>query len=294
MAYVWVREQIDIVLDEFASFIGGWGKVLGRSVFIKGFLQGSLLLLIIALIDSKLGAPASFRLAYLWPAWMAADRSGRRAGIVVAILTAIAYTVIGQNHSVGNLIFAFATLSGMVMLLDRKRKMLASTLELAHRDPLTGAANRLAFEHFVRAAVDNAAAQGDDVAIAVVDCDKFKTLNDVHGHAHGDEILKVLVKVLQKTVPNSGMVGRIGGDEFVIVAPRRQAAYLEHVLAKASDRFADATFVMGTPMAFSYGIASFPDAGANVEALFEAADSDMYRRKVMKTSPDGLFDSALA
>ncbi|MCA9544961.1 MAG: GGDEF domain-containing protein [Myxococcales bacterium] len=85
--------------------------------------------------------------------------------------------------------------------------------DLAERDPLTGALNRRGFE----AAVDRALAEGGAVGLMLVDVDRFKAINDVHGHPVGDRVLAAIVQDILALVRRDDLVGRLGGDEFAVL-----------------------------------------------------------------------------
>ena len=88
----------------------------------------------------------------------------------------------------------------------------------AHTDPLTGLANRRAFE--VALAAVGARANGSSPAhLALLDIDHFKRINDVHGHDSGDEVLRIVAEIVRANVRRDGPVARLGGDEFGLLLP---------------------------------------------------------------------------
>ena len=104
--------------------------------------------------------------------------------------------------------------------LEARFSLTASNEELfrlSNQDALTGAWNRRFLEEHFDAFVSRAAASGVDFCLGVVDVDKFKELNDVHGHACGDRVLQRLVKVLAAALAGDEYVVRMGGDEFVLL-----------------------------------------------------------------------------
>ncbi len=104
--------------------------------------------------------------------------------------------------------------------LEARFSLTASNEELfrlSNQDALTGAWNRRFLEEHFDAFVGRAAASGVDFCLGVVDVDKFKELNDVHGHACGDRVLQRLVKVLAAALSDDEYVVRMGGDEFVLL-----------------------------------------------------------------------------
>lgn len=95
-----------------------------------------------------------------------------------------------------------------------------ATVEIAARtDPLTGLANRTAFDEARRLAHEALAAHGTPFALAFVDVDRFKQLNDTQGHDAGDDALRRIAETLASAVRNTDVVGRLGGDEFAVLMP---------------------------------------------------------------------------
>ena len=175
-----------------------------------------------------------------------------------------------------------AVFFGLAQAIHRVQNQLRFAAHQAMHDQLTGAFNRLALETTLTEAVRSHYVSGESVIVAMIDCDKFKALNDTYGHEHGDLILKSLVKQLQKTVPSNAMVGRNGGDEFVVIFRNRTMEQAEAYLAKAAERFVDATFALGTRAEISYGLSVCGRDGHDVPSMLRSADQNMYCRKALK------------
>ncbi|MGH9029759.1 MAG: GGDEF domain-containing protein, partial [Acidimicrobiales bacterium] len=150
----------------------------------------------------------------------------------------------------------------------------------ARTDPLTGCANRLALSEDLAHAVSSAARSGLDLALAAVDLDGLKRINDTKGHAAGDDALKALVARLHSALREADTLYRTGGDEFVVVAPFTDAAGAASMLERASE---------AQSPKFSWGVASMKALGeapvGNPEALVAAADSDLYSRRRTARQP---------
>lgn len=149
---------------------------------------------------------------------------------------------------------------------------------LGDTDALTGLANRRALEHyFVRCA---ATAERSDAAIlvAVVDVDSFKSVNDAHGHAVGDECLRSVAAVLGDTVRASDLVARVGGDEFVVCAPGVPPSSIDVLAERLEAVSATPIPVQAATVRCSVGIA-VGDGSNALDTLLAAADKQMYERK---------------
>lgn len=160
-------------------------------------------------------------------------------------------------------------------LLDYQRQLEAHNAELSEQtrtDPLTGLANRRAFI----AALELAIAAQRGFAVALVDIDHFKTVNDVHGHAVGDEVLVAVAESLRSASGGHGLVARHGGEEFVWLIPevdadraRLNCEYLRESVHHASQSL---------PVTVSVGVAE-RRAGESVAAVMQRADEALYAAK---------------
>jgi diguanylate cyclase (GGDEF)-like protein len=111
----------------------------------------------------------------------------------------------------------------LTYLVYRAEKAQAELARMARTDPLTGVANRRGF--FERAEAEFAAGDGRGLALMMVDIDRFKRVNDVYGHAAGDELLLRMADLIGKPVRDAGgFFGRIGGEEFAVMVPAQDAA----------------------------------------------------------------------
>ena len=153
----------------------------------------------------------------------------------------------------------------------------------AVRDPLTGLANRREFERVVDHFRQDAQGGGHEPATLVyADLDRFKALNDTHGHAAGDAALRHVATVLLSQIRDGDLVARIGGEEFAVWLPR--AALHEGLeVAERMRRAVETTTWRwsGTPVPItaSCGVASYPDPVGDVMNLRAMADAALYRAK---------------
>jgi diguanylate cyclase (GGDEF)-like protein len=157
--------------------------------------------------------------------------------------------------------------------------------ELAHQayyDPLTQLPNRLVLQERLSAAVARAAQCGGGFALLWVDLDGFKAINDQHGHAVGDLVLRELAPRMLDAVRASDLVVRFGGDEFVIILENvRTAEIASRVAEQLISRIRVAVELAGLELAVeaSIGIAIYPDHGKDPRTLLDSADQAMYAAK---------------
>jgi diguanylate cyclase len=142
-------------------------------------------------------------------------------------------------------------------------------------DALTGLLNR----YGVKAAVEELA-PAQPLALALVDVDGFKEINDDLGHAVGDDVLVRLTKTITKSLPADAITGRIGGDELLVALPERSAEsaliLLEEIRTFLSSHPVPK---VGRPVTISVGVAARPSHGSTFDELLRAADQAMYRAK---------------
>jgi len=154
-------------------------------------------------------------------------------------------------------------------------------LELSQTDPLTGVMNRAGFERFIERCVDDNGGPG--LAMLYVDLDHFKSVNDNHGHAVGDDLLRAFAARLRGLVRPTDAVARLGGDEFAIaLCGVREAVHAENVADKVL-RAAHEPYALGAGLQLyvgaSVGVAVGVAAGGDWRALLERADGMLYRAK---------------
>jgi diguanylate cyclase (GGDEF)-like protein len=152
---------------------------------------------------------------------------------------------------------------------------------LAFFDPLTGLENRRALTQRLEALFDPDVAS--QVALIIVDLDKFKTVNDVHGHLAGDRLLRLATDRLIEISMEGQTVFRLGGDEFAVLVDLRKAgtaapeAIARHIVLRMAQPFVDGGLVHH--IGASVGIACFPGDAGDGDGLLRAADVALYRAK---------------
>ena len=155
---------------------------------------------------------------------------------------------------------------------------------LAHHDPLTGLANRTLLQDQLKQAIDHALEYGVLGALAFLDLDNFKHINDNFGHEAGDVVLQEIASRLKANVREHDTVARVGGDEFVLVindqpSTERVADLVERIRrsVRAPIDVAGREIVPGT----SIGVSLFPLDGDSVDRVMRAADAAMYHAKAL-------------
>ena len=150
---------------------------------------------------------------------------------------------------------------------------------LSLTDPLTGLANRRRLEVVIEHAWA-AALRGKPLALALIDLDHFKRINDEHGHLAGDRLLQLISSVLQEEVRGTDLVVRYGGDEFLVLMPGETAKGAAALIARVQTRLAG-------KVEFSAGIAEYRDQITSSQELIAAADRHLYQvKRQLRWRPD--------
>ncbi|WP_158558937.1 sensor domain-containing diguanylate cyclase [Rhodoferax lacus] len=149
-------------------------------------------------------------------------------------------------------------------------------------DALTGLLTRRYFEDLFKLSLDRATRHQDCFVIALFDVDELKYVNDTFGHLAGDQMLLSVANVLRASCRNSDIIGRLGGDEFIASYHLTDIKAMEKNIANIRNRLRARTTRLGDTehrLSFSYGLASFPEDGADQDTLIAAADKRLYAMK---------------
>jgi diguanylate cyclase (GGDEF)-like protein len=165
------------------------------------------------------------------------------------------------------------------------RSLLMRQYELAARtDHKTGLANAVYWSQVARSELARGQREGATVGVIMLDLDHFKKINDTYGHLTGDAVLKSVADTLRKQTRGYDLVGRFGGEEFMVLLPGHDAADLPttaerfrqsigalHVISPDTHQVVEVTA--------SAGVVTYPDGGADLDELLLAADAALYRAK---------------
>lgn len=259
-----------------------WALVVGALVLIA----------LVAFIDLKSVHLSGIRLLYVLPLWILIRTSGIKVGLLLAcgVLVVIATTDLTHN-AVGSFVPSgiawFVSLVVVSVVIARVEDRLAEARRQSLHDPLTKILNRRGLEAQVELAVARAAPKGTRVALALIDCDKFKEINDQHGHVFGDQVLCALGTNLSRASGLDGSVGRLGGDEFAVLFVGLPDSAVRFMLIEARLRFSNQMKERGCDCSFSFGLATDLDAPLSFLGLLQAADERMYCQRRLPKTPLG-------
>jgi diguanylate cyclase (GGDEF)-like protein len=149
-------------------------------------------------------------------------------------------------------------------------------------DGLTGVANRRQCEKSLAAEIARAERLGTPFTLVLADLDDFKNVNDAHGHAVGDDVLREFAAVLRATVRDSDLAGRWGGEEFVLLLPGTDVLGGAHLADRVRTALSERSFPgrdgSVLDVTCSFGVAQYR-TGDDVRELFAASDRALYRAK---------------
>lgn len=202
------------------------------------------------------------------------DRYGRNAAFEIALAGTVLSLLLA--------LLAWLLLHGRARALRLASAMTEEIRLMAQHDLLTGLPNRALFDDRLGQELARAKRQNGRFAMLFVDLDKFKSINEHFGHAGGDQALKWVAEQLRNSVRASDTVGRMGGDEFVVLlAQLSESDSVLNLAEKVRTSLKQSITVNGAalPVSCSIGVAVFPQDGADVDTLMKHADDAMYKAK---------------
>ncbi len=218
------------------------------------------------------------------PALFAVFVSG--AVLVGELLTVgVSFIVVGQvrwTALVIGLAAGFMTSSiaaaGVVRLLDRIGELQRQLESAARTDELTGLPNRRVLFEVLAQEIERARRRDAKLTVVFVDIDQFKRINDRYGHQVGDEVLREAASAIKAGLRTYDIVGRYGGEEFVMVLPDTGAWEGHAVAERIRESVAASVFAGAVRVTISLGVADLAK-GMDVDRLLKAADTAVYRAK---------------
>lgn len=185
-----------------------------------------------------------------------------------------------------------------VVLIDRlgeRERAAAKIAHLAYHDALTGLSNRSVFDQHLAQSVEQARRSGQSLAVICIDLDRFKVVNDVHGHLAGDLLLVETADRLRSVTRGHELVARVGGDEFIIVQQGGDRADATAVASRVIEALARRFVIGGTTVltGASVGIAIFPDDASTADELSQKADTALYSAKEAGKGVARFYDAAI-
>lgn len=212
----------------------------------------------------------------------------RRAGLLASFASAGAILIMDLNSPLRKLDHQAAYWNSLVwlaffllitFLVGHLKVLHARERELARIDDLTKVATRVAFYEFAEAELNRARRFRLPTTLAYVDLDSFKEVNDRSGHAAGDRVLVTVARHMRKSVRQTDLVARMGGDEFALILPNTGKDAALAVLDKLLKTLSRSMRQNYWPVTFSVGLVTFVNPPESVDWMVRRADEAMYSVK---------------
>lgn len=245
------------------------------------------LLGLIGALDYLSGFELGMSLFYLGPVALASWYAGKTPGIAMAALCSVVWFAAdfaaGHQYShpiisLWNTLIRLGFFYITARLLLSLREALQIQQQLAQTDALTGLHSRRAFDQRLSYALALATRRACSLAVAYLDLDNFKTVNDRWGHAIGDAVLQTTGTVLQAALRAGDTAARLGGDEFALILPDTDAHTADTLITRLRERLRLAFAAHDWPVGTSVGVVIAPP-GAESAQVLEQADRLMYEVK---------------
>ena len=189
------------------------------------------------------------------------------------------------------------TLVRAIRYAIERKKAEAELMRLARTDSLTGLLNRRAFFEQLEAALVQSRRSELACAVILFDIDRFKEINDLFGHKTGDDLLLAVADVLRAQLRETDSIGRIGGDEFAVLATNLKSAAaameIAEKIAKGVAAIIELNDVQRRRLSISVGISVFPLDDSTADVLVAHADMAMYKSKASKKGSINFFDARM-
>jgi diguanylate cyclase (GGDEF)-like protein len=229
-------------------------------------------------------------LLYVWVTMFAFYVFSRGAALVHLALMAAAYALAlaledPAESPLDSWIATVVTLLGTGLFVSFVRHRLGIMFhrlrEAAHRDPLTDLLNRRGFQDVFDTELERARRSNQPLSLIVGDLDRFKAVNDVHGHAAGDAVLERVADAIRGAKRGFDSAARVGGEEFAVLAPGsdEHGAYMLAERIRAAVREALGGRQEEGRLTISFGISTFPLHGQSADGLLRTADQALYAAK---------------
>ncbi len=251
-------------------------------------LSSFVLVIFVGVVDFFTGYELGFSIFYLLPVFIITWGIGAFGGIIISFLSALSWTIAhtfsGLTYSspfipYWNIAIRMAYFFIVVITITQLKKALYRERELARKDSLTGVANTKYFRERSEVEIQRCRRHKRPVTLAYIDCDNFKSINDSMGHKQGDVLLRLVAGAIEKNIRSTDLVGRLGGDEFIIILPESRIESSKEVISRIQSLLVDTATQNNFQITFSIGVATFESMLDSLDSMIQRADELMYEAK---------------
>lgn len=251
-------------------------------------LLGLSLVALLGVLDWASGPTLSLEIFFLIPVALTVWFAGRKAGVLIATLSAITWLAadtaskplsLSSPVPYWNATMKLGFLLAVAWILPALKKEWDQEKASARIDYLTKTANKRSFETAAKTEIQRAQRYNRPFSLVYLDVDKFKFVNDRYGHNTGDTLLRATAQTIQGKIRASDLVARMGGDEFALLLPETQAEAAQIVVKRIQRFLLDLVQRNEWPVTYSFGVATFLRSPDSVEEIVKKVDTLMYAAK---------------
>jgi diguanylate cyclase (GGDEF)-like protein len=230
----------------------------------------------------------SFSFLYLIPVSFAAWFLSTGSGLFMSLASTCALVIFdleipgryrSREIAFWDLVMNLGIFFFFVYVLGEVKSLYRREQEQSHHDPLTGLLNRRGFSEALDLEAERMRRTERPLTVAYLDLDNFKQVNDQHGHAAGDALLRTVSRAMLANIRGMDVVARLGGDEFCLLLPESGGDAAHAAVGKLEQRLHEEVAAAGWPVTFSIGAVTFETAENSADQMMERADQLMYRAK---------------
>ncbi len=193
------------------------------------------------------------------------------------------YPILDQNGSISHVIEYVRNITERKRAEEERKRLIEKLEFLSITDSLTGLLNRRVVIERLNSEIERVKRYGFDLSLILCDLDYFKEINDTYGHNTGDEVLKIVSWILKESVRAADIVGRYGGDEFLLILPETSIKGAEDMAERIRLSVQDTEFPAGNGKSvrttLSLGITNFQGGRADIHDLINRIDNALYTSK---------------
>jgi len=250
-------------------------------------MMGTALVALLGTLDYLTG-DFSLILFCIAPLFLVAWFVGIRGGILISLTIALSSFIVDAVEKprrlsslvcFWNTVMEFCFFMIITYVVWMLKRVMEHEKELAREDVLTGAANARAFSEIASAELKRATRYRRPFAVAYMDIDDFKTVNDRFGHSVGDALLGSVTETIKGNIRVTDTVARLGGDEFALLLPEIDDEAAEMVVNRVREALMRAMREKGWQVTFSIGVASYKEPPSSVDDMLKKVDALMYSAK---------------